>query len=629
MANFTERNMIEPREERAPSLLLIAAWFALVTGICEGFGLLVFQRINWANWGNMVHVSVPVIWIAPIVDFGAALLLAALIWIASKLFARMPLLKTAVLVYASGMVYVWLALTDRLTYHSDLLLGIGCGVAISRWVANHEKLTFRIWRTSFPWIAGAVVLALVAGEGREWLRERDALAKLPPPAPNSPNVLVIVIDTLRADHMSAYGYSRQTTPNLDEFAKQSVVFDNAIAPSSWTLPSHASMLTGRYTYEHGADSVKSMSLVGHSMQTLDNRYPMLGEAMEHHGYRTAGFAGNRIFFSRHMGLGRGFTHFEDFTTMDMFPRTVLGRRLATLVLNHDKLRMFLVDIGFKRLEHLQMVGEEGIRKRGPAINEAVLDWIDKDRSRPFFAFLNYYDVHGPYGPRHSAGQKFSHGKGNNTDYYDDGVADMDTFIGHLLQELDHRGLTGNTLVIFTSDHGELLDEHGMLGHRNALYRQLISVPFMVRTPGLVPAGIRVETPVTISALPATVMEILGWGDQTQFPGPSLVELWKHPGPHPDWPYPLSELAQFVHSLQEWPSQSGSMQSMVSDKWHYIYHEKFGAQLYDWQLDKPELNNLSKTPDDMAVVQDLAGRVKDLTAKPREVGGEAAKAQSAQ
>lgn len=70
-----------------------------------------------------------------------------------------------------------------------------------------------------------------------------------------------------------------------------------------------------------------------------------------------------------------------------------------------------------------------------------------------------------------------------------------------------------------------------------------------------------------------------------------------------------------------------MQSMVSDKWHYIYHEKFGAQLYDWQLDKPELNNLSKTPDDMAVVQDLAGRVKDLTAKPREVGGEAAKAQS--
>ncbi len=620
-------NVIESQEERAPSLLLIAVWFALVTGICEGFGLLVFQRINWANWGSMVHVSVPIIWIAPIVDLGVCLLLAVALAVASRLFPKMQLTRAAVLVYASGMVYIWLALTERLTYHSDILLGIGAGVAISRWFVKHQKLTFRIWRTTLPWLAAAVILALVAGEGRDWWREHSALAKLPPAAPGSPNVLVIVIDTLRADHMSGYGYVRATTPNIDAFAKQGVMFTNAIAPSSWTLPSHASMLTGRYTYEHGADSVKPMSLLGHSLATLDNRYPMLGEPMEHHGYRTAGFAGNRIFFSRHMGLGRGFTHFEDFTTMDMFPRTVLGRKVATLVLNHDRLRMLLVDIGFRRVEHLQMVGEEGIRKRGPAINEAVLDWIDKDRSRPFFAFLNYYDVHGPYGPRHSAGQKFSHGNGTVVDYYDDGVADMDTFVGHLLQDLDHRGLTDTTYVIFTSDHGELLQEHGMLGHRNALYRQLIQVPFIVRKPGVIPAGVRVDTPVTISALPATVMELLGWSDQTLFPGPSLVELWKHPGPHPDWPYPLSELAQFVHSNQEWPSQSGSMQSMVSDKWHYIYHEKFGAQLYDWQLDKPELNNLSKIPDDMPVVQELAGRVKDLTAKPREVGGEAAKAES--
>jgi len=214
------------------------------------------------------------------------------------------------------------------------------------------------------------------------------------------------------------------------------------------------------------------------------------------------------------------------------------------------------------------------------------------------------------------------------DYYDDGVADMDTFVGHLLRELDQRGLTDNTFVIFTSDHGELLQDHGMVGHRNALYRQLIHVPFIVRKPGVVPEGVRVETPVTISALPATVMELLGWGDQTLFPGPSLVELWKHPGPHADWPYPLSELAQFIHSTQEVPARSGSMQSMVSDKWHYIYHEKLGAELYDWQLDKPELNNLSKAPDDVPVVHELAGRVKDLTAKPRDVGRESAKTESA-
>jgi arylsulfatase A-like enzyme len=615
------QNVAQAESGRTPSLLTAAAWFALVTGIGEGFGLLIFQRINWANWGSMVHVSLPIIWIAPIVDLGVALLLALLLALTSKIFPRMPLMRTAVIVYASGMAYIWLALTERLTYHADILLGIGIGIALSRWFMKHQKLTFRVWRTTLPLLAAAVILALVVGEGRDWWHEHSALAKLPPATPGSPNVLVIVIDTLRADHMSLYGYARQTTPNVDAFAKKGVIFDEAIAPSSWTLPSHASMLTGRYTYEHGADSVKPMSVLGHSLQTLDNRYPMLSEALDRHGYRTAGFAGNRIFFSRHMGLGRGFTHFEDFTTMDMFPRTVLGRKFATLILNHDGLRMFLVGIGFRNLEHLQMVGEEGIRKRGPSINQAVLSWIDRDHSRPFFAFLNYYDVHGPYGPRHSAGQKFSHGHGSDLDYYDDGVADMDTFIGDLLHQLDRRGLTDNTLIIFTSDHGELLNEHGMLGHRNALYRQLIEVPFVVVKPGMVPAGVHVETPATTSALPATVMDLLGWGDQTLFPGPSLVELWKHPGPHPDWPYPLSELAQFVHSNEEWPCHWGSMQSMVSDKWHYIYHEKFGAQLYDWQHDVPELNNLAKAPDDQPVVDELATRVKDLTAKPREVGAE--------
>jgi arylsulfatase A-like enzyme len=611
-------------EERWQSALLIAAWFAVVTGICEGLGLLLFQRINSANWGKMVHVSIPILWIAPILDFGIFILLALALIAVSKVFPRIPLTRTAALIYASFMVYIGLALTERLTYHADLLLGIGAGVAFSRWFVNHQKPALRVFRTTLPWLIAVVLLALAAGEGRDWWREHSALAKLPPAASGSPNVLVIVIDTLRADHLSAYGYSRPTSPNIDQLARQAVVFDNAIAPSSWTLPSHASMLTGRYTYEHGADSVKPMSLLGHDLQTLDTRYPMLGEALEQHGYRTAGFAGNRIFFSRHMGMGRGFTHFEDFNTTDMFSRTLLGRKFVTLLLNHDKLRLLLVRIGFHSLEHLLMVGEEGLRKQGWEIDQSVLAWIDRDHARPFFAFLNYYDVHGPYGPMHSVGRKFSHGQGTAVDYYDDGVADMDGYIGDLLHQLDRRGLTQNTLIIFTSDHGELLGEHGLFGHRNALYLPLIRVPFIVSKPGSLPAGVRVETPVTISALPATVMELLGWGDQTLFPGPSLVELWKHPEPHPDWPYPLSELARFVYSKPEWPCHYGSMQSMVTDKWQYIFHEKFGPELYDWHADEAETDSKAKNPDDHAVMQSLAERVKDLTASPRKISREAAR-----
>jgi arylsulfatase A-like enzyme len=442
---------------------------------------------------------------------------------------------------------------------------------------------------------------------------------LPPASSGSPNVLVIVIDTLRADHLSLFGYPRPTSPNIDQLAQQGVLFDAAISPSSWTLPSHASMLTGRYTYEHGADNVKPMSAVSDHLQTLNTRYPMLGEALEKHGYRTAGFSGNRVYFSRQVGLGRGFTHFEDYTAADMFPRTVLGRKIAALILQHDAVRNFLVRAGFRGLEHVQL-GDDFIRKRGDEINKAALQWIDRDRTRPFFAFLNYFDVHSPYGPGQSIGQKFSHGHGTDVDDYDDVVADADGYVGDLLHELDRRGLSGNTFVILTSDHGELLHEHGISGHRNALYFPLIHVPFIVRKPGSIPAGVRVDTPVTISALPATVMDLLGCGDQTLFPGPSLVDLWRHPGARPDWPYPLSELAQFPEELPNFPSRSGSMKSMVNAEWHYIYHSKFGAQLYDLTKDPQEANDLARQPDVRPVVEELAERVKDLTAKPRDVGG---------
>jgi len=606
-------NVNETQPESAPSLLLMATWFALVTGIIEGLGLLLFQRLNWENWGKMVHVTVPVIWIAPLVDLGVSLLVALVLLGVCRLF-RLPMARTAVLVYASGMVYIWAALPERLTYHVDVLLGIAAGVSLSRWFMKHQKLAVRVWRTTLPWLAAAVILALAAGEGRDWWYEHNALAKLAPASPGSPNVLVIVIDTLRADHLSGYGYSRPTSPNIDQFARQGVVFENAIAASSWTLPSHASMLTGRYSYEHGADAVKGISL-----HALDNRYPTLGEALERHGYRTAAFSGNRSFFSRQLGFGRGFTRFEDFSTLDMFPRTLLGRKFAQLIQDHDGFQRLLGRF-FRSLEYVQAAGEDGVHKEGPSISRSVLNWIDRDRTRPFFAFLNYFDVHSPYQPRHSRGRKFSHGNGTVVDYYDDGVADMDAFIGNLLQELDHRGLTQNTFVIFTSDHGELLEEHGMVGHRNSLYRPLIRVPFIVRKPGSIPAGVRIDMPVTTSALPATVMEMLGWGDQTLFPGPSLVELWQHPGPRPDWPYPLSELAKFKDEEQECPSRHGWMQSMVDEEWHYIHHEKFGAELYDWRVDPQELDSLAKKPEDVPMVQELAGRVRDLTAKPREIGG---------
>ena len=124
-------------------------------------------------------------------------------------------------------------------------------------------------------------------------------------------MLVIVVDTLRADHVSSYGYPRPTTPNLDRLAQQGVRFENAISPCSWSLPSHVSLLTGLYQFEHGVGSVQPEPWLGWGNKGMGG-FPTLGEALEHRGYRTGAFSANRTYFSRDLGFGRGFLHFEDY-----------------------------------------------------------------------------------------------------------------------------------------------------------------------------------------------------------------------------------------------------------------------------------------------------------------------------
>ena len=149
-------------------------------------------------------------------------------------------------------------------------------------------------------------------------------SKLPAAAGDAPNVLVIVVDTLRADHLSSYGYARPTTPNIDRIATEGVLFENAVATSSWTFPSHASLLTGRYQYEHGMDKIREMPAVGGNAFSA-NGLPTLGEVLMQKGYRTGAFSANRTYFTHDLGFGRGFIHFEDYfhSPSDMFVRTLV------------------------------------------------------------------------------------------------------------------------------------------------------------------------------------------------------------------------------------------------------------------------------------------------------------------
>src|SRR5262249_26559199 len=159
-------------------------------------------------------------------------------------------------------------------------------------------------------------------EGGEAITESRAIAKLPMAAANSPNVLVIVVDTLRPDHLSAYGYEHPTSPNIDALAREGVLFENAISACSWSYPSHVSLVTGPNHFQHCRDMLTVPPLF-HPNKNIFNGYPTIGDVLQQHGYRTGAFSANRRFFVGNLGFNRGFIHFEDYfnSIPDMFART--------------------------------------------------------------------------------------------------------------------------------------------------------------------------------------------------------------------------------------------------------------------------------------------------------------------
>jgi len=150
----------------------------------------------------------------------------------------------------------------------------------------------------------------------------------------------------------------------------------------------------------------------------------------------------------------------------------------------------------------------------------------------------------------------------------------------------------NLLIVLTSDHGEAFGDHGFFRHEHSLYREVLHVPLISFKSGQVPSEVRVKQPVTNAAIPATVIDLIGVKEPALFRGPSLSSLWKNPAASRDWPYPLAEIKHEPWSLEAYPVKHGSVKSLVSPKWHYIKHAKFGAELYDREKDVRELKNLA-------------------------------------
>src|SRR5579872_162764 len=586
------------------SMLLLSACFGLITGLVEGLGLLAFHGLPWFTLNSRIPegVSVEILWISPVVNLCLFLALGLVIVTLSRVFPRLSWLRVSLFLFSFMAVADWAGLTGRIGPLAVLVLAIGFGTVVSGRLYQKRAALLRYAPMAVRWAALATLVALLSVEGGIRLRERIATSHLPTAAKSSPNVLVILVDTLRADHLSTYGYARSTSPHFDRIAQQGVLFQDAISTSSWTLPAHQGLLTGRYPHEHGPLRE----------QPLKRSFPTLAQVLDERGYRTAAFSANTDFFNRRAGFDRGFLHFEDYfySVADSVYRTFWGR----LVFHNYVANLVGLD---------EIPG----RKKAADVNRSLFHWLDRDHDKPFFAFLNYLDVHGPYIPEQPYRYKFANSasaaKCSSTffaklnpfhrpddigrllelsppcfqlqvDAYDGAISYVDDQIASVFSELARRGLDKNTLVVITSDHGESFGEHGLVSHGTSLYREQLWVPLIYWWPGHVPAGQRIERPISSASLPATILDLLGEPDRKDFPVPSLAQLWEHPGVNPDWPYPLSEMAQDLFIPKQFPGYRGWLKSLADPQWHLIVAQADPEELYDYVKDPIESQNLADT-----------------------------------
>ncbi len=583
-------------------VLAVALTLGLAGGIIEGPGHILIQRLNLLD-----NVWYAILWIAPVFNGLLVALVGLAAWAVILLFPQRPLarrLAIFVVVLAACLPWVVLLLKEWIHTYAILFLVLGLTTAITRWLTRGDGAGVRVCRRSVGWLIAATALLFFGVEGGAWLHERNGVANLPAAPPSAPDIIVVVVDALRADHVSAYGYSRPTSPHIDRLAAEGVLFEQAYSTTSYTLPSHASILTGLYPDQHG---VEWLTPRAHA----SGAYPTLAETLKNRGYRTGAFSGNTFWFTRAQGFGRGFLHFDDFfdSIADRILRTAYGRMVTVM---GQKL-----GIGFEDIP---------ARKRAPATNKAVLDWLDRDVVHPNLVVINYMDVHDPYLPPAPFRTRFSTqvdpgGRLNwllhvpptltadelqgEIDAYDGAIAFVDEQIGALTAAVRQRQRGRDLLVVLTSDHGDEFFEHGHFLHARDLYREVIHVPLIVWSPGRVTGGIRIAEPVSNAAIPSTLMRFLDPADRTfSGSGAPLQPLWETPDVAGLQPLPMAMLRQRPWAPKGDPVHDGSLWSVMSPLWHYIEHTAHGPELYRWPSDLREATNVAGDPSLRPVLEDL-------------------------
>lgn len=419
-------------------------------------------------------------------------------------------------------------------------------------------------RTAFPRLVVSAVLAGAALLLGPAACSRGPRAGDHPRFPGAP-VVLISVDTLRSDRLPMYGYGKGETPALDALRKDSVLFERAYSHTPLTLPSHASIFTGLEPGGHGVLSNAGYRL-GPGEETLAG-------LLKGAGYATGGAVSTAV-LARATGIGRGF---------DLWDDRVEARGPLSI--------------------------PEFAERPGGETAKVLLDWVRANAARPFFAFLHTYEPHAPY----EAPEPF---RSRYADPYDGEVAASDAIVGAFLDELKALGVYDRAVVIFLSDHGEGLGDHGESFHGIFLYRESIQVPLLLKLPGGAFAGTSVSAPVQLSDVFTTVGALLGLEKLPARPGTLSLAALAAGAPAPDRRVFAENYSPRIRL--GW----SELRALISEKYHYI--EAPTPELYDVAADPAQLTNLApqKPPELRAMVVETERRRTALRA-PAAVDAETA------
>ncbi len=623
------------------SLLLLSAWCGLVAGLLEVGTIVLRKQVFDAD--HLYRMSRHFVWLIPLSNLCVFLALGILgcgviliwpsrgRWLVTRGLGAICFLPSVLVAFSRIYSLAW------------LVVAVGLAAQLVPLVERNRRRFHKLILASFP-----LAVAFVASLGAslwvgDWIKQARENAR-PLPPPRSPNVLLIVLDTVAAGHLSLHGYDRATSPTLVELAERGIRFDTARATSSWTLPSHASMFTGRWFHDLS---------VGW-LTPLDRTHPTVAEFLGDRGYATAGFVSN-LYCATDSGLDRGFTLYEDY----IFPE-LTACKMAVLV--HRALDGFQIVVSATEdlLESAGLLAYfrrfwqslDFDRKDAAVVNRELLDWLAQrtQSKRPFFAFLNYGDAHDPYqllpGRLHRFGFEppdryhrlllrnwWDIDKTalppNDVSYaaaaYDDCIADLDEQLGILIDELNGRGVLNHTWLMIVSDHGESFGEHaGIFCHGTSLYDTELRVPLLVVPPGGSATKQAVKETVSLRDMAATIVDVAGLEAGAPFPGASLAPFWKQPGPDAPIQSPVASavLAEMVPS-RTLNRDSGTVSRQLTPlgavkerDWSYIRREgDVREELFHLRIDANEQNNLAGDPAAQTTLEQMRAALGRLAEGP--------------